>query len=654
MVTSSLNYIEYKKKDKIGEWLEVKKYEEGGFGRVYFCYCHKRHRKVVVKTLRRRIWVGHRLKNSWEEFNEKLLNDSLPEHELINIGDYILFIFFREARITCQMQGHPNVINGINFWWNEIGQIFLECEYYADSCDLEVLYKRIEEKTSKPKLSVLEAIHIGVSFCNGMLYIQHEVIPDYNKNIKSESDKASFFVHRDIKPKNILINQKNRIKIIDLGLSKYITKAKTVSQVLTTPPKAGTEAYKSPEQSKNFDIVSSSSDIYSFGITLYELLGGSVDFFLTRQERDQLPKLPEISQPFMQILEKCLAWRIYDRYQNFMELKNDLIKFLLDAQQNSISINENQRCATCGMVHNTPEAHAISPELLKDMEVSIGENDHRFIRISGSNFLTGCKPDDTRILLPKIQKYYKIPELNPPESVYLPAFEIDIFPVTNQQYYNFVKAVRYPMPTHWERGTGQPFPIEKSNHPVVNVSFEDALAYCNWLKYRLPSGQEWEKAARGTNGNIYPWGNDYDIAKCNCYESDHGDTLPVDAYENGKSPYGCFQMTGNVAEWVNESHEQSDDFKNIRGGNWSESCDFIGITFWNSRFLRMNAAEDTVGFRVVREVQTYDNESSATKMGEDTRECCVLCGGELMPFQLKDINIPEKNIYTWNGYFDIE
>lgn len=139
-------------------------------------------------------------------------------------------------------------------------------------------------------------------------------------------------------------------------------------------------------------------------------------------------------------------------------------------------------------------------------------------------------------------------------AVSLDAFYIDKFEVTNQQYKRFIDQTKRRPPGHWVEGT---FPRGMEKYPVYGVSWEDAVAYARWAGKRLPTEAEWEKAARGTDGLLYPWGDKPDPKKCNAYESKarqgtYGpDSLdPVDAHADGVSPYGAYNMTGNVWEWV--------------------------------------------------------------------------------------------------------
>ncbi len=142
----------------------------------------------------------------------------------------------------------------------------------------------------------------------------------------------------------------------------------------------------------------------------------------------------------------------------------------------------------------------------------------------------------------------------PQHTVYLPEYYIAKTPVTNAQYLAFVQAIDHRELEHWKKWKP---PKGKEDHPVVNVSWHDAIAYCNWLAkatgkaYRLPSEAEWEKAARGTDGRIWPWGDEWDANRCNTKEGSPGNTTPVGQYSpQGDSPYGCVDMAGNVWEWT--------------------------------------------------------------------------------------------------------
>jgi len=148
----------------------------------------------------------------------------------------------------------------------------------------------------------------------------------------------------------------------------------------------------------------------------------------------------------------------------------------------------------------------------------------------------------------------------PQHRVYVSEFFMGKYPVTNEQYAVFVKTTKYQVPGHWEKGK---IPAGKGDHPVVRVSWDDAVAFCEWLSresgrvFRLPTEAEWEKAARGTDGRIYPWGNQWDKTKLNSKEGGAGDTTPVGRYSpDGDSPYGAADMAGNVWEWCADRYDK--------------------------------------------------------------------------------------------------
>jgi formylglycine-generating enzyme required for sulfatase activity len=146
----------------------------------------------------------------------------------------------------------------------------------------------------------------------------------------------------------------------------------------------------------------------------------------------------------------------------------------------------------------------------------------------------------------------------PPHTLHLPDYYLARTPVTNAQYAAFVQATDHRQPYHWK---GKKAPRGTELHPVVNVSWFDALAYSDWLAevtgrpYRLPSEAEWEKGARGDDGRIYPWGSEWNPERCNSREGGQGDTTPVDAYPEGASPYGSLDMAGNVWEWTSTAYK---------------------------------------------------------------------------------------------------
>lgn len=242
---------------------------------------------------------------------------------------------------------------------------------------------------------------------------------------------------------------------------------------------------------------------------------------------------------------------------------------------------------------------------------------------------------------------------HPEQRISLPAFYLDRYEVSNVQYKKFVAATRHTEPFHWSQNGFNlvearlqasdletlrwiateyfKFDIDtraasknqllrmmqedqhlKGRLPVTNVSWYDADAYCRWAGKRLPTEAEWEKAARGENGNEYPWGNDWDTGKTNVGDDADWEEgiAPVGSYANNQSPYGVYDMAGNVWEWTADWYQPypnsdytSDDFgekhKVIRGGGGGVG--HYSLSFFFRSAMRGNAAPNTqsgdVGFR---------------------------------------------------------
>jgi len=200
----------------------------------------------------------------------------------------------------------------------------------------------------------------------------------------------------------------------------------------------------------------------------------------------------------------------------------------------------------------------------------------------------------------------------PPHEVDLPEYQIDLFEVTNAQFAAFVEAAGHQTDAE-KAGSGKIWRDEwgagEDNHPVVRVSWNDAMAYCAWVGKRLPTEAEWEKAARGTEGLAYPWGNTYEPARANGRDSGLRSTVAVGSYGDGVSPYGVFDMAGNVREWTVEagylpypgnnipSPYYGDGLRVLRGGGWFDDAADLRTTRRNP--TSPTAANWDIGFRCV-------------------------------------------------------
>ena len=202
----------------------------------------------------------------------------------------------------------------------------------------------------------------------------------------------------------------------------------------------------------------------------------------------------------------------------------------------------------------------------------------------------------------------------PQREVDLPEYWIGKFPITNREYQAFIRNTGHKPPRDWE---GSQYPAEKGGHPVVNVSWNDAVAYCEWLiletgkNYRLPTEAEWEKAARGTSSYIWPWGNEFDSNKANTKEANIAATTPVGQFSpQGDSAYGCSDMVGNVWEWCNDRWKH-DPTSNIsvtshmsqKGNNYIVKGGSYNRFYWDARCATRRAnkpdlAGEAKGFRI--------------------------------------------------------
>src|SRR5262249_52037252 len=136
--------------------------------------------------------------------------------------------------------------------------------------------------------------------------------------------------------------------------------------------------------------------------------------------------------------------------------------------------------------------------------------------------------------------------------------------VTGAQYEKYVRATGAPPPDRWEGSTTCPPPLR--DRPVFNVSWFEAMEYARWAGKRLPTEAQWEKAARGVDGRLCPWGNRFERWRCNCRETSEKDGLRAGRRAGGASPYGCLDMAGNVWEWTLGREKPHEAARIIRGG----------------------------------------------------------------------------------------
>jgi formylglycine-generating enzyme len=213
----------------------------------------------------------------------------------------------------------------------------------------------------------------------------------------------------------------------------------------------------------------------------------------------------------------------------------------------------------------------------------------------------------------------------PRHDVFVNGFYIDKFELTNSRYLEFVKATNHRVPQNPKNATrnlweGETITESLADRPVVNVDWADAQAYCQWAGKRLPTEAEWEKAAKGTADRRFPWGNVEPTNKhLNFNQQWIGEKtlMPVGSYELGKSPFGVYDMAGNVWEWVNDWYDakyyekspaknptgpESGTKRVLRGSGWQNETPTVRI------FTRVDSdptiRNESTGFRCAMDART--------------------------------------------------
>jgi serine/threonine-protein kinase len=425
---------------------------------------------------------------------------------------------------------------------------------------------------------------------------------------------AKKIIHRDIKPENILIDAAGCIKLTDFGIAKaedlHMTK---------TGFALGTPYYMAPEQVLG-EQVREPADVYSFAVLLYELLAGDKPvkgdtierlFYAILNEPLNLEPLRQAGVPesICSFIARCTAKKPEERVQNFTQVREQLETFLARTERLAVPAampprKRNRKlilgAAVTGLAvaaivlgiqlwprTEKSSAGAAEPQLAKTLQTQTG----LMVLVPGGPFLQG----------------------NTNETVTLPPFYIDRTEVTNWAYSEFCAATGRKLPPK--------FPQDRPDDPVVNVSFEEAREFARWAGKRLPEGAEWEKAARGTDGRQFPWGNESDPAKANIFGNPNrpkqNSVMAVSSLEEGASPYGALHMAGNVLEWVrtpivpgadaveamskllNPPPAPTETWYRVKGGSYGRPMAFAVAYEYVALPARFSAPD--IGFRCVKD-----------------------------------------------------
>lgn len=458
-------------------------------------------------------------------------------------------------------------------------------------------------------------------------------------------------IHRDLKPDNILIEMVNgveRVKVLDFGIAK-LREAKTESFLTQAGTLIGTPQYMSPEQCQSRPL-DPTSDIYSIGIVLYEMLSGKTPFdgetFL-KIVYDQLhlppaplsEVAPDVPEPIARVVMQALAKEPGNRPATALQLSEEL-RAAVEAVGESGGLSmtsplgmpspdlesgelsgirapvpeksRQTRPAASGeatMVRQAEEIVTAKRQETKtgqnpsaETSENVSGNRRKWLPLAGIAVLAaiailaffmlrgsespsagnGSTTDQSRApegmaLIPggkfMMGRDDGAEDEGPAHEVTIQPFYLDIQEVTNQDYKKFVDATGHRIPKSW-KSTGSYDP-EMARFPVTHVTWDDATAYAKWTGKRLPTEAEWEYAAKGGDKQYrYPWGSEWAAGYANIDRKGQVKPAPVRSFERDLSPFGIYDLAGNVSEWVQDYYSTrygtppDTRFRVYRGGNF--------------------------------------------------------------------------------------
>jgi serine/threonine-protein kinase len=562
--------------------------------------------------------------------------------------------FEQEARMAATLASHPNIVPIFDIG-SGAGLHYMIMQFIAGE-DL-ARYLRREERLSLPDAANVMAQAAEALSCA----------------------EAKRIVHRDLKLANMLLDEGGRIKLLDFGISRITD----IADGLTRPGESiGTPHYMSPEQIRG-EPCDIRSDLYSLGVVFFELISGQRPFENESVTAIQMAHLsspppsllsldPNLPPGLDAMVQKLLSKRPEDRYQNTAELLNDLVAHgahtgpgalrpqidpgLCQAIENAELTPLDQHTRPPGLptqaeLHASGPAAArvVTPPPAVERNVAVAAPPSPIkektskslvavVIVCGLVLLSAAigfvlwrsqhagtadqavTHSKTETALPSLYSdahgRMALVTAGPflfgekggsdAKTMTLPGFYIDETEVSNAEYQKFCQATGHPAPPTTDYATHPDF-------PVTGVSYEDATAYAAWAGKRLPTEEEWEKAARGTDERTFPWGDaPWDTGVPQKLE-------PVDSEPARRSPYGVYNMAGNVWEWTASPYSPepadlaamrrlaagknfSSQWQVIKGGSFpSGGSGYFAIS--KRRELPADQRSPSIGFRCVRDAR---------------------------------------------------
>ena len=547
--------------------------------------------------------------------------------------------FKKEARAAAQLN-HPNIVQAIDAG-EDGGHYYFAMEFV----DGETLHRlMLREGIIEEERALQVALHIARALAHAQ-----------NHNI----------VHRDIKPGNIMFTQEGVTKLCDLGLAHFeehdVESRKRGAAVGTPYYISPEQAQGLLNVDGRSDIYSLGATLYRALVGRPAFNAPTPREIMAQHVGAPLPwpqdHNPDLGENVCYVVAKMMAKQPEERYQTPGELIEDIERVLKgEAPKSSVvqlavppaRLTEEERKAAAeksARMRKKKDAVRHFAGIREVIDRVAGEQSippHAIVRLLRGN-LDESKPEtfmkygaillaerrfplarmefrraaklgaDVSAFMEKLDALGAPPGMvyvpggefisGPPDNtktVDVPVFYIDINVVINRKYYDYMRATGVPAPGHW---LDRNIPQGMDDFPVINITWDEASGYAKWAGKRLPTALEWEKAARGSTGQRYPWGDEFNPTCCNTAESGIGEPTAKGRYRHGVSPYGCLDMIGNVVQWCSDAGEiplLHTPGRAVCGISWEEKGASAGA--WRVEYHKQRRRSRKCGFRCALDV----------------------------------------------------